>query len=399
MPARRRRSLSQQNLANECEGALGTLLADALTIPRESAYRLTHGFHPYPGRFHPRLARTVLEELGGSPENNRGRTVLDPFMGGGTTLVEGNLLGLDVVGNDLNPVAGLVARERTRPRTADQARRLVGEAERIAALVEALRREKHPPRVRRPGLPRLAPHYAPHLFAELVQCIRLIDDLRAGTARETLRAVFSALAVKFSNRRSDSSEETEPPRYPKGAVIRFLVSKCRELAEAQVTLGERLPRPRPGVTLLEEDARLLPSLGWGAVDLILTSPPYPGTYDYHEHHRLRMDWLELDGQAFFDGETGPRRGEGVSWSAAMRDAMVAFARVMKREGHLFVVIADWLDRRHAVDGAAITLRIAKSKGWRCESRASVQRAVHNRAERTAFAKRGKWEHLLHFRRI
>ncbi len=82
----------------------------------------------------------------------------------------------------------------------------------------------------------------------------------------------------------------------------------------------------------------------------------------------------------------------------MRDALVVCARVMKREGQLFVVIADWLDRRHAVDGAAATLRIAKSKGWRCDSRASVQRAVHNRAERAAFAKRGKWEHLLHFRR-
>src|ERR1019366_7757133 len=36
--------------------------------------------------------------------------VLDPFMGGGTTLVEGSRLGFQVAGVDLNPVAWFVAK-------------------------------------------------------------------------------------------------------------------------------------------------------------------------------------------------------------------------------------------------------------------------------------------------
>ena len=42
--------------------------------------------------------------------NFRRLKVLDPFMGGGTTLVEGARLGYDVTGNDLNPVAWFVVR-------------------------------------------------------------------------------------------------------------------------------------------------------------------------------------------------------------------------------------------------------------------------------------------------
>jgi putative DNA methylase len=40
----------------------------------------------------------------------RGLRVLDPFMGGGTTLVEGNRLGFDVAGVDLNPIAWFVTK-------------------------------------------------------------------------------------------------------------------------------------------------------------------------------------------------------------------------------------------------------------------------------------------------
>jgi DNA modification methylase len=398
MAQKQRRSFSQKNLAVRHEGALGERLAEALAVPRESGYQLTHAFHPYPGRFHPRLPRLVLGEVA-----RAGETLLDPFMGGGTALVEANLLGLHAVGNDLNPVAVLVARERTRPRTAEQARRVIGEAERIAALVEALRREARPPRVVRPHLERLAPEYAPHLFAEMLQTIRLIDALKESPLRETLRAVFSSLAVKFSNRRSDSSEEpiapASAPRYPKGAVSRFLVAKTRELAEAQMELARRLPRPHPSVRLLEEDARLLPSLGWGEVEHILTSPPYPGTYDYVAHHHLRMDWLDLPEETFAARELGPRReGEPSGWAAGMQEVLSTLARVLKPGGNLFVVIADWHDRGHGIDGAGQTIRLAAHKGWQLDSRASVQREVFHHAERAAFAKRGKWEHLLHFRR-
>jgi putative DNA methylase len=41
--------------------------------------------------------------------------VLDPFMGGGTTVVEALRLGFDVVGNDLNPIAWFIVRGETTP--------------------------------------------------------------------------------------------------------------------------------------------------------------------------------------------------------------------------------------------------------------------------------------------
>ncbi|HEX7926094.1 MAG TPA: hypothetical protein VF678_00800, partial [bacterium] len=349
-------------------------------------------------------------------------------------------LGIQSIGNDLNPVAGLVARERTRARTSVQAATVMAEAKRIAGQVEALRKEKRPPRYENPRMGQIVPHYAPHLLAELAQWMRLIDTLPRETepaVRETLRAVFSASVVKYSNQTSDSTPDADPvaPTVPKGAVSRFLVAKCEELTRSQTSLAIRLPKPPPTARLLQEDARLLPSLGWGEVDVILTSPPYPGTYDYHHQHALRLAWLGLDAEELEAGELASRReltpprpadapaprpigkgaqGKGApgkpapkaepapppreSWSSGLRDSMVAMARVLKPGGSLYVVLGDWIDNDHAVDGAAVLRRTAEDKGWKLGSFASIRREAFSHRERRAFQKRGKWEHLLQFTR-
>ena len=48
----------------------------------------THNFYNYPARFSPEFARTVIDVF-----TKHGDLVLDPFMGGATTVVEARLLG------------------------------------------------------------------------------------------------------------------------------------------------------------------------------------------------------------------------------------------------------------------------------------------------------------------
>jgi DNA modification methylase len=67
-----------------------------------------HEFYRYPARFSPRFAAAAIEEF-----TSPGDVVLDPFVGGGTTLVEGMRLGRRTVGGDLNPLATFVSRVKT----------------------------------------------------------------------------------------------------------------------------------------------------------------------------------------------------------------------------------------------------------------------------------------------
>lgn len=71
---------------------------------------LTHRFYRYPARFSPQFARAAIVAF-----TEPGDTVLDPFMGGGTTVVEALALGRRCIGSDLNPLAKFVARAKTTP--------------------------------------------------------------------------------------------------------------------------------------------------------------------------------------------------------------------------------------------------------------------------------------------
>ena len=60
----------------------------------------THEFYKYPARFSPEFARCVIKTF-----TERGDLVLDPFMGGGTTLVEARLSGRVCIGSDINQLS------------------------------------------------------------------------------------------------------------------------------------------------------------------------------------------------------------------------------------------------------------------------------------------------------
>lgn len=75
---------------------------------REPVAGLTHGFYRYPARFSPLFARAVIKRF-----TEPGDIVLDPFMGGGTTLVEARALGRRAIGADINALAVFIAQVKT----------------------------------------------------------------------------------------------------------------------------------------------------------------------------------------------------------------------------------------------------------------------------------------------
>ncbi|MDV2503811.1 MAG: DNA methyltransferase [bacterium] len=70
----------------------------------------THEYYRYPARFSPEFVKSVIEAF-----SKPGETVLDPFMGGGTTLVEAIVSGRHAIGTDINPLAVFLAKVKTTP--------------------------------------------------------------------------------------------------------------------------------------------------------------------------------------------------------------------------------------------------------------------------------------------
>ena len=388
---KQRRSASQTFLSREFSGVQGELMFSALRMTENGGreYDVTHQFHPYPGRFHPNLPKILLKQL------PSGSAVFDPFMGGGTVLLEGLLGKHKVFGNDLNPIAKLVATERCRLISEKNASSVWGALEDVRERVKIRNMAKT--RVHRKNLNWLSNFHPPYLFFELLHWIDGIENLYSEYERETLRAVFSSLIVKLSNKFSETSENTKQLSFPKGAVGKWMEYKTKELLKNQLKLAARIPNSTPA-KIWNENISELEGPNNNSINCTITSPPFPGTYDYLKLHELRMKWLDFSENSMSSSEISNRNYSPRQWKQVFREFMLKLRRWSDEDGLCYMVLGDWLERNKRVSGLEFTEKYADSIGWKVTGSASVQREIYEKGLRKYFGKTGKWEHLILLRK-
>lgn len=79
-------------------------------VPEHERTKHVHRLHPYLGKFIPQLVEWFLSRYFKVDD-----TILDPFMGSGTTLVQGNEMQMHTIGIDISPFNCLIARVRSNP--------------------------------------------------------------------------------------------------------------------------------------------------------------------------------------------------------------------------------------------------------------------------------------------
>lgn len=84
------------------------------TFNGEDTSYLTHSLHPYPAKI-PHNCRKILEDYA-----IKGQTVLDPFCGSGTTLVEARIFGANAIGVDVNGLSVLLSQVKSTPLSEQQ---------------------------------------------------------------------------------------------------------------------------------------------------------------------------------------------------------------------------------------------------------------------------------------
>ena len=335
------------------------ILAQALAKTGKSD-QATHGFHSYPAGMHPACASLIIEAFPGA--------VHDPFCGGGTVLVEGKLAGRKISGNDLSPIASLVTNARcSSPSMATPlraaARRIANEArKRINVQVPEEATE----------------WYETHVAQEL-------GRIRNGIANEEpkiqplLNAVFSSILIKTSFRKSDTSNHKQRYQRPPGTTATLFHKKARELGR----MLEKMPE-EPTPVLTHGSACHTPPPH--PVDLILTSPPYPGVYDYLPLQQLRLSWLNLHPTVQFNQEIGSRRSFRAkgrknalsTWQADTQLWIKTQADALNPNGVMVIVVGDAIVGGKLVDALYPTVESMKESGLQIVARASADRPDHAR---------------------
>jgi SAM-dependent methyltransferase len=365
--------------AGDAESVAVLLAAlDQVEVPE----RWAHGFHTYPAGIHPDAARLLVGHFASGP-------VLDPFCGGGTVLVEARAAGFPTFGLDLSPTAVRVARARTATPDEPTLNRARSIARALTAEARAARDVSPPDTVARV----LATWYAPHVMVELEVIRRGVVAVAEEPVRMLLEAAFSSILVKTSFRKSDTSAQREVHDRPAGTAAVLFHKKVRELGRRLTSYREAVPAGTPDARIRIGDAREIPRNV--PLSLVLTSPPYPATYDYLPLQHLRRVWLDDDNRGL-EREIGARRHwrDGAAaarrqWALDTIDWTASAARAMAPGGRLVVVIGDGLAPAGVVETLGPTRDAAHAAGLGLLASASVYRPDHARGT-------GRWEHALAF---
>ena len=277
-------------------------------LPERERTKHVHRLHPYLGKFIPQLVEVLLDR-----HLVRGRRVLDPFAGSGTTLVQALESGIDAAGVDVAAFNCLLMRVKTRGTTSfaleHDLRDALARFERGegAAGEPAAYRARLVRAAARRGAARvpLADRRRTSTPTSCASCSRARPARRGGrrTSTSTSRARRSAGRTGATSTGASAGRSSAPG-----------TSSPLHARHARADQGVRpRARPRRG-DVLHGDAREL-ELG-GPFDAVVTSPPYPGLIDYHEQHRYAYELLGLDDRRELElGAAArgvePRRGRGV----------------------------------------------------------------------------------------
>lgn len=369
-------------------------LAHALDVPssRESeelAREHVHGFHSYPARLHPVTAARLVEAWSAP-----GGRVLDPFCGSGTVLVEARRQRRVALGSDLNPLAVRLAELKTRTVGAAARASLVAAAEAAARVSDERRKARAGPSRRYP--PEDLEAFDRHVLLALDGLRVGVEQTRDPADRATLELVLSSLLTKLSRRAGDSASVVGEARsLSQRMPARLFVSRAGELARALERAAE-LFGDAPEARVATADARALAWLDDASVELVVTSPPYPGVYDYVAHHASRLRWLGLDARPLEQRELVPRRRPGAAASIVddYADVLVELRRVLAPRGRAVLVVGDGTSRGGAVPMDRVLDAAARRVGLAVLAVASQERPHFHGGTAAWFARAGRREHAV-----
>src|ERR1700728_3376590 len=249
---------------------------------RSTVSGLTHNYYRYPARFSPTFVRAVIEEF-----TQPGDTILDPFLGGGTTLVEGLALDRRVIGVDINPIAVFVSKVKSTPLDQRQLTAARSFAEQRSLTAQAIHKRAASTKDDQRFV------NTPWWLRGAIRCVlKRIERLSDTTVRDFLQCALlktSQWALDCRARIPDSARFISAFERNVDSMCEEMEVFCCGLRERRKSLLTSVPKQR---CILQRSANGLHldhqiPHEWLPVKLVLTSPPYPGVHILYHRWQVR----------------------------------------------------------------------------------------------------------------
>jgi|SRR5579872_608619 len=332
---------------------------------------VTHWIHRYPAKMFHRIPEAILDAL---PSNSQ-LTILDPFCGSGTVLLEGMLRGHSTIGIDINPIARLISRVKTTVIAPSSLRRSSNAVVRRARRKNAGSNDDEA----------LDFWFRPRIRTILEALLASVGEIKNSTSREFYLVTLSSII-----RRSSLADPTvSPPVKLRRTRVRRANKKYRthlyralnltteDVYENFTTAVKRNTERMAELCRLNPTgkARILSGIAEaattglksGSVDLVITSPPYCGAQKYARSLRLEMllmgyseeEIAAVDRKTLGNERVGQRQASSIT-ETRLPDVNRLIKRIRTRNPIRAYMLADYVNYLDRF--AAELCRVIKHEG-------------------------------------
>lgn len=336
---------------------------------------LTHNIHRYSGKFIPQIAQSAIKILSRPQE-----IIFDPYAGSGTTPLEAMLLGRNVIGIDLNPLAILIASVKTMRVTEDALQEIEHD---VIPFINALISNgqisifDQPITKSKTGEPTNSPNrwresdewhtkwFQPHVLKQLIQLYDIVECISNKQAKDITTVAFSDILRRSSNASSkypnvmyDKNCKHKPLPAP------FFLESLYYVVNGLKDLSGKLPTDVKAEIKLCNNIHT--ELAGDFVDCIVTHPPYIAAIPYAEYGSLSLHWLGYNERSLDKELTGGRRHSKkvVDYFAEdYRKFFIECYRVLKPGKFAFIMVGNPTSNGVVVPLNSITTDYANDAGF------------------------------------
>lgn len=320
-------------------------------LPERIRTKHVHRLHPYLGKYIPQLVEVFLRKYFVA-----GQTVLDPFAGSGTTLIQANELGINAIGYDISAFNTLLIQAKTKIYDLKSVKneilnilsRLKTVSDDSINQLELWSVNNNSNIDTTSTSDYLNKWFAPCALSELLSYQKLIQEYSNQEVLKIIlsRSARSARLTTHFDLDFPKKPQTEPywcykhgrECVPTTTAFQFLKRYSLDTIQRLEEFSQH--RTNASIIIKHEDSR---KADIPKVDGLITSPPYVGLINYHEQHRYAYELLGLEDRSQFEIGSAKR---GIS-QLAQREYQESMILVFKRAcesiisgGYLIIIAGD-----------------------------------------------------------
>lgn len=365
---------------------------DSWDFKKANTKEFTHCFHSYPAMMIPQVARRIIESYG-----KNANLLYDPFCGTGTSLVEANLVGINAIGSDLNPLARLIAKAKTTRVNLGDLEYLINSY--TNHIFESDFNDVNHNIFMIPNVTNIDYWFSKEVQHKLAQILAFIEGITIKAHQDFFRVAFSETVREVSYVKSGEFKLVRSKELSKKDNLNvnelFIKKLHRNFIGIKDFQNHSIKNAETRILDINP-VNLIPNsqIEPRSVDIVLTSPPYGDsktTVAYGQYSRLSSEWLGFNNSNQVDNilmggkrknvkykfksevlndiislihkESPDRSRDVISFYIDYESAIINIAKVVKKYGFVCFVVGNRRVKNFYIPTDEITSEMFSEQGF------------------------------------